>query len=202
MTKNKTYYKALPLNIRKKMRQQQEYELYRTFIREITKFDIDTQVEAESEYLMTENKLLYNKLSDNDSFLLDYTSGCFLILGALAKKLPADRRDIVSVMTFEQLLRGYEYYKEHPPRRRNCECDFDIENIVTAMAMQNITWSEAHIVSMMRELGFSEVSSCKVRKMLRKNQIPNSTHRTSAGISWRNFMENLKNAKIKGVIVQ
>ena len=41
MTKNKTYYKALPLNIRKKMRQQQEYELYRTFIREITKFDID-----------------------------------------------------------------------------------------------------------------------------------------------------------------
>lgn len=72
MTKNKTYYKALPLNIRKKMRQQQEYELYRTFIREITKFDIDTQVEAESEYLMTENKLLYNKLSDNDSFLLDY----------------------------------------------------------------------------------------------------------------------------------
>lgn len=72
MTKNKTYYKALPLNIRKKMRQQQEYELYRTFIREITKFDIDTQVEAESEYLMAENKLLYNKLSDNDSFLLDY----------------------------------------------------------------------------------------------------------------------------------
>ena len=60
MTKNKTYYKALPLNIRKKMRQQQEYELYRTFIREITKFDIDTQVEAESEYLMAENKLLYN----------------------------------------------------------------------------------------------------------------------------------------------
>ena len=59
MTKNKTYYKALPLNIRKKMRQQQEYELYRTFIREITKFDIDTQVEAESEYLMAENKLLY-----------------------------------------------------------------------------------------------------------------------------------------------
>ena len=59
MTKNKTYYKALPLNIRKKMRQQQEYELYRTFIREITKFDIDTQVEAESEYLMAENKQSY-----------------------------------------------------------------------------------------------------------------------------------------------
>ena len=93
MTKNKTYYKALPLNIRKKMRQQQEYELYRTFIREITKFDIDTQVEAESEYLMTENKLLYNKLSDNDSFLLDYTPGCFLILGALAKKLPAENKE-------------------------------------------------------------------------------------------------------------
>jgi hypothetical protein len=184
------------------MRQQQEYELYRTFIREITKFDIDTQVEAESEYLMTENKLLYNKLSDNDSFLLDYTPGCFLILGALAKKLPADRRDIVSVMTFEQLLRGYEYYKEHPPRRKSCECDFDIEHIVTAMAMQNITWSESHIVSMLRELGFTDISSYKVRKMLRKNQIPNSTHRTSAGISWRDFMENLKNAKIKGVIVQ
>ena len=82
------------------------------------------------------------------------------------------------------------------------ECDFDIEHIVTAMAMQNITWSESHIVSMMRELGFTDISSYKVRKMLRKNQIPNSTHRTSAGISWRDFMENLKNAKIKGVIVQ
>ena len=82
------------------------------------------------------------------------------------------------------------------------ECDFDIEHIVTAMAMQNITWSESHIVSMLRELGFTDISSYKVRKMLRKNQIPNSTHRTSAGISWRDFMENLKNAKIKGVIVQ
>ena len=123
-------------------------------------------------------------------------------IGGIGKKLPAERRDIVSVMTFEQLLRGYEYYKEHPPRRKNCECDFDIEHIVTAMAMQNITWSESHIVSMLRELGFTDISSYKVRKMLRKNQIPNSTHRTSAGISWRDFMENLKNAKIKGVIVQ
>lgn len=112
--KKKTYYKALPLNLRKKLRQDQEYELYRTFVREITKFDIDSQVEAESEYLKTENRLLYNKLTNNDRDLLDVPPECFVFLGELAQKLPVERRDVVTIMPYEQLSRGLEHYKNHP----------------------------------------------------------------------------------------
>ena len=200
--KKKTYYKALPLNLRKKLRQEQEYELYRTFVREITKFDIDSQVKAESEYLKTENLLLYNKLTNNDRDLLDVPPECFVFLGELAQKLPDESRNAVTIMTYEQLSRGFEHYKNQPPRRRIGSCDFDVEHMVTTMAMQNITWSVDHIFSMLRALGIKGLTKNKVNGILKRSRIPNTHARTQAGISWRNFMDNLKSSKIKGVIIQ
>ena len=200
--KKKTYYKALPLNLRKRLQQEHEYEVYRTFVREITKFDIDSQVDVETEYLKTENRILYNKLTNNDRDLLDVPPGCFIFLGELAQKLPVEKRDAVTIMTYEQLSRGFEHYKNHPPRRRIGSCDFDVEHMVTTMAMQNITWSAAHIFSMLRALGIKGLTKNKVVRILKRNRIPNTHTRTQAGISWRHFMDNLKSAKIKGVIIQ
>lgn len=200
--KRKTYYRALPLNLRKKLRHRRECEIYRTFVREMTKFDMDSQVEAETEYLKTENRLMYNKLTDNDRVLLDVPPECFVFLGELAEKLPPDERDAVAIMTYEQLMRGYHHYKEKPPRRRIGASDLDIEHLVTTMAMQNVTWGMAHIHSMLRALGLKEVTKSRIESILRRNKIPNTRDRTNAGISWRDFIENLKNPKIKGVIIK
>ncbi len=198
----KTYYRALPLNLRKRLRQRKEYELCRTFVREMTKFDMDTQVEAETEYLKTENRLMYDKLTDNDTVLLDVTPECFVLLGELAEKLPADERDAVAIMTYEQLMRGCRHFKANPPKRRIGASDLAFEHIVTTMAMQNVTWGMSHIISILRALGFEKVTKNRVWEILKRNKIPTANDRTKAGISWRNFIENLKNSKIKGVIVQ
>jgi len=200
--KEKTYYRALPLNLRKKLRQRREYELCRTFVSEMTKFDLDTQVEAEKEYLKTENRLMYDKLTDNDKILLDVPPECFVFLGELAEKLPDDERDAVAIMTYEQLVRGCHHYKGNPPRRRIGATDFDVEHMITTMAMQNVTWSIAHIHSVLRALGFNGITKSRIEEILRRNKIPNTHDRTEAGISWRNFIAILKNAKINGVIAQ
>lgn len=200
--KDKTYYKSLPLNLRRRLRAKQEYDLHRTFVREITKLSLAEQIDIESDYLLEENRILYKKLTNDDEVLLDIQPECFIFLGELAEKLSPEQRDAVTIMKFEQLMRGYEHYKKNPPRKNLTQCDFELEHIIATMALQNVTWSESHILSMLRDLGFDNISRSQIRSILRRNQIPNTYHRTAAGISWRDFMSNLKNEKLKGVIVQ
>ena len=68
--KDKSYYKALPLNLRRKLRKENEEQLYRNFVREITREKIDQQVMNESDYLYLENQLLYKKLTNDDRDLI------------------------------------------------------------------------------------------------------------------------------------
>ena len=199
--KDKSYYKSLPLNLRKRLRLEQEYELYRTFIREITKLSLSEQIDIESDYLQEENRLLYKKLTSDDEELLDIQPECFIFLGELAQKLPPEQRDAVAIMKYEQLMKGFEHFKKHAPRKNQNQCDFELEHIIATMALQNITWSESHIKAMLRDLGF-EITASQIRSILRRNQIPNTHHRTAAGISWRDFTSNLKNEKLRGVIIQ
>ena len=200
--KDKSYYKSLPLNLRRRLREKQEYDLHRKFVREITKRSFAEQIDIESDYLLEENRLLYKKLTNDDEILLDIQPECFIFLGELAEKLPPEQRDAVAIMNYEQLMRGYEHYKKNSPRRSQRQCDFELEHIIATMALQNVTWSESHILSMLRDLGFKKITISQIQRILRKNQIPNTHRRTAAGISWRDFVNNLKNEKLKGVIVQ
>ena len=100
--KDKTYYKALPLNLRRKLRQENEEKVYRTFVREITQIKIDQQVDDESEYLYLENQLLYKKLTNDDTDLIQVPPGCFIFLGELAEKLPDEcRKSSGSIRIFQ-----------------------------------------------------------------------------------------------------
>ncbi len=200
--KDKSYYKSLPLNLRKQLRAEQEEELCRTFVREFTKLSLSDQIDIESDYLLEENRLLYKKLTNDDEVLLDFQPECFILLGELARELPPEQRAAVTVMTYDQLMRGYERYKRKSPRRKKNQCDFEIEHIIVNMALQNVTWSELHILSMLRDLGFEKITPSQIERILRRNQIPNTYRRMAAGISWRDFMSNLKNKKLKGVIIQ
>ena len=107
--KDKTYYKSLPLNLRRRLRAKQEYDLHRTFVREITKLSLAEQIDIESDYLLEENRILYKKLTNDDEVLLDIQPECFIFLGELAEKLSPEQRDAVTIMKFEQLMRGYEH---------------------------------------------------------------------------------------------
>ena len=200
--KDKTYYKSLPLNLRRKLRQENEEKIYRTFVREITQIKIEQQVEDESEYLYLENQLLYKKLTNDDTDLIQVPPGCFIFLGELAAKLPEEYRKYVSIMTFEQLIRGAEHYKAAPPQVKYNQCDFEIETFVLELANSNITWSLAHIAKILQRLGYKDVSAAQVQRILNNNRIPNSVNRTSRGVSWRDFEESLNNPAIKGVIIQ
>ena len=200
--KDKTYYKALPLNLRRKLRQENEEKVYRTFVREITQIKIDQQVEDESEYLYLENQLLYKKLTNNDTDLIQVTPGCFIFLGELAAKLPEEHRKYISIMTYEQLIRGAEHFKKSPPQIKYNQCEFDIETFVLELANSNITWSITHITKILHQLGYKNISVAQVERILRNNHIPNSTNRTRKGVAWRDFLESLSNSATKGVIIQ
>ena len=200
--KDKTYYKALPLNLRRKLRQENEEKVYRNFVREITQIKIDQQVDDESEYLYLENQLLYKKLTNDDTDLIQVPPGCFIFLGELAEKLPDECRKYVSIMTYEQLIRGAEHFKKSPPQIKYNQCKFDIETFVLELANSNITWSLAHITKTLHRLGYKDISAVQVERILRNNHIPNSTNRTRKGVAWRDFLESLNNPATKGVIIQ
>ena len=200
--KDKSYYKALPLNLRRKLRKENEEQLYRNFVREITREKIDQQVMNESDYLYLENQLLYKKLTNDDRDLIQIPPGCFLFLGELARKLPEKFHKYVSIMTDEQRMRGAEHYKKEPPQGKYTQCDFGIEVFILELANNNITWSLAHITKILHSLGYKNVSIAQVECILRRNRIPNSTNRTRRGVAWRDFLESLNNPEIKGVIIQ
>lgn len=115
MGKEPSFYMALPLTKREKLRERQKLKTYREYTKNLTGIDVNKQMDAESEYLVVENQILFRRLTNNDTELLDITPDNFRILGRLAKRLLERYRDDITIMSYEDLIRGYEYYESNPP---------------------------------------------------------------------------------------
>lgn len=198
--KEPTYYMFLPFTEREKLREKQKLHSYREFARMTTKLDLNTQMNAESEYLIAENKILYQRLTHGDQKLLDITPDNFRVLGTLAMRLPERFRKDLTIMKYEELMQGCEHYKKHPPMTRTNQISLQVEQLIVDMALRNLTWGAPHIQHSARNVGFKKIKEYHVKKALVKNHIPNTRRRVSQGLSWRDFFEGIKNSKSKGVI--
>ena len=177
MGKEPTFYMALPLTKREKLRERQKLKTYREYTKNLTGIDVNKQMDAESEYLVVENQILFRRLTNNDTELLDITPDNFRILGRLAKKLLERYRDDISIMSFEDLIRGYEYYENNPPSVKSNQIPLEIEQQIVDIALENPTWGSPHILHALRNIGNFQLKEYHVRRVLVKNHIPVSKER-------------------------
>ena len=200
--KEKSFYKSLPFAERRRLRQKQKVQLFRALVRALTKWDANVQINAESEYLYFENQLLNKKLTQDDTVLLDITPDCFEFLWEYASRIPEKYKDKLSVMPYELLKQGAEYFKLHPQKTKSNQLNNEIRQLIISMALRNMTWGVPHIQYSARNVGYKNVKPHHVECILNKNHIPNSDKRTAHGLSWRDFIANAKNLKLDGVITQ
>ena len=81
MAKEQTFYMALPKTEREKLRERQKLRVYREYTKNMTGININSQMDAESDYLAVENRILYRRLTKNDTEMLDITPDNFRVLG-------------------------------------------------------------------------------------------------------------------------
>ena len=70
MAKEQTFYMALPRTEREKLRERQKLRVYREYTKNMTAININAQMDAESDYLAVENRILYRRLTKNDTEML------------------------------------------------------------------------------------------------------------------------------------
>ena len=191
---------SLPKTQREKLRERQKLRTYREYTKNMTCIDINTQMDAESDYLATENQILYRRLTKNDSELLNITPDNFRTLGELAKRLPERFRKDVTVMKVDDLIRGYEYYQKNPPTPKSNQIPLQVEQQIVDIALKNLTWGSPHIRHAMQNLGFLELKGHHVRTAMRRNHIPISAIRLQKGLPWRDFIKAMKSTNGAGVI--
>jgi hypothetical protein len=191
---------ALPKSQREKLRERQKLRTYREYTKNMTSIDINTQMDAESDYLAKENQILYRRLTRNDSELLNITPDNFRILGELAKNLPEKFHKDVATMDIDDLIRGHEYYRENPPAPKSNQIPLQVEQQIVDIALENLTWGSPHIRHAMQNLGFLELKEHHVRTAMRRNHIPVSAKRIQKGLPWRDFIKAMKSTNGAGVI--
>ena len=197
---DRTFYMSLPVSEREKFRERQKLKTYREYTRNLTSLDANAQMEAETDYLEYENQVLFQRLTNGDSKMLDITPDNYRILGRLAKALPARYRGEVTVMQYDDLIKGYDFFQENPPAQKTNQIPLEIEQQIVDMALENLTWGAPHILHSMRNLGFLELKEHHVRTALSRNHIPIAAHRAEKGLSWRDFAEVLNRSQSSGVI--
>lgn len=197
---DRTFYMSLPVSEREKFRERQKLKTYREYTRNLTSLDANAQMEAETDYLEYENQVLFQRLTNGDSKMLDITPDNYRILGRLAKALPARYRGEVTVMKYDDLIKGYDFFQENPPAQKKNQIPLEIEQQIVDMALENLTWGAPHILHSMRNLGFLELKEHHVRTALSRNHIPIAAHRAEKGLSWRDFAEVLNRSQSSGVI--
>jgi hypothetical protein len=191
---------SLPVSEREKFRERQKLKTYREYTRNLTSLDANAQMEAETDYLEYENQVLFQRLTNGDSKMLDITPDNYRILGRLAKALPARYRGEVTVMQYDDLIKGYDFFQENPPAQKKNQIPLEVEQQIVDMALENLTWGAPHILHSMRNLGFLELQEHHVRTALSRNHIPIAAHRAEKGLSWRDFAEVLNRSQSSGVI--
>ena len=197
---DRTFYMSLPVSEREKFRERQKLKTYREYTRNLTSLDANAQMEAETDYLEYENQVLFQRLTNGDSKMLDITPDNYRILGRLAKALPARYRGEVTVMQYDDLIKGYDFFQENPPAQKTNQIPLEIEQQIVDMALENLTWGAPHILHSMRNLGFLELKEHHVRTALSRNHIPIAAHRAEKGLSWRDFAEVLNRSQSSWVI--
>lgn len=202
MPQEQTFYMLLPKSEREKLRERQKLRTYREYTKNMTCLDVNAQMDAESDYLAVENRILYRRLTNNDTELLDITPDNFRILGKLAKQLHPRFRKDVTIMKFEDLMAGYEYYAENPPATKSNQIPLEIEQMIIDIALDNLTWGSPHILQALRNIGYLQLKEHHVRTALRKNHIPTSSERLKKGLPWSDFIKAIKEANGAGVILQ
>lgn len=202
MAKQQTFYMALPKTEREKLRERQKLRVYREYTKNMTGININTQMDAESDYLAVENKILYQRLTKNDTEMLDITPDNFRILGRLARQLAERFRRDVGIMSFADLMAGYDYYEDNPPTPKTNQIPLEIEQQIVDMALENLTWGSPHIRHAMQNIGYLELKEHHVRTALRRNHIPTSAERLKKGLPWKDFLQAIKAANGAGVILQ
>ena len=70
---DRTFYMSLPVSEREKFRERQKLKTYREYTRNLTSLDANAQMEAETDYLEYENQVLFQRLTNGDSKMLDIT---------------------------------------------------------------------------------------------------------------------------------
>ena len=200
MGKEPSFYMALPLTKREKLRERQKLKTYREYTKNLTGIDVNKQMDAESEYLVVENQILFRRLTNNDTELLDITPDNFRILGRLAKRLLERYRDDITIMSYEDLIRGYEYYESNPPSVKSNQIPLELEQQIVDIALYNPTWGSPHILHALRNIGNFQLKEYHVRRVLVKNHIPVSKERVKKGLPWKAFVAAMKSANEGGVI--
>ncbi len=200
MKNEPTFYMALPATEREKLREKQKLHTYREYTKNLTSMDINRQMNAESEYLIKENEFLFRRLTDGDTSFLDITPENFRVLGELAKRLPERFRKDITIMSYVDLIRGYEYFKKNPPTVKSNQIPQEIQQQIIDIALENPTWGSPHILHALRNIGNFQLKEYHVRQVLRKNHIPVSSERIKKGLPWRTFVQGLKSVNGGGVI--
>ena len=147
-----------------------------------------------------ENQILFRRLTNNDTELLDITPDNFRILGRLAKRLLERYRDDITIMSYEDLIRGYEYYESNPPSVKSNQIPLELEQQIVDIALDNPTWGSPHILHALRNIGNFQLKEYHVRRVLVKNHIPVSKERVKKGLPWKAFVAAMKSANEGGVI--
>ncbi len=200
MRKEPTFYMALPATEREKLRERQKLHTYREYARNLTSLNVNRQMNAESEYLIRENQILFQRITNGDTIFLDITPDNFRVLGRLAKKLPKKYRKDITVMSYQDLIRGYEHYCKNPPVVKSNQIPLEIEQQIVDIAIENITWGTPHILHALRNIGNFQLKEHHVRCALIKNHIPMASERSRKGLSWKSFVAGLKTEQKGGVI--
>jgi len=202
MKKEPTFYMALPTTEREKLRERQKLHTYREYAKTLTSLNVNRQMNAESDYLKRENRILFHRITDGDTQFLDITPDNFRVLGNLAKKMQKRYRKDVTVMSFDDLMRGYEFYRKNPPVVKSNQIPLEIEQQIVDIAIENVTWGTPHIMHAMRNIGNFQLKQYHVRCALVKNHIPNADERSKKGLSWKAFVAGMKTEQEGGVFFQ
>lgn len=200
MRKEPTFYMALPATEREKLRERQKLRTYREYAKNLTGLDVNRQMNAESEYLIRENQILFRRITNGDTLFLDITPDNFRVLGRLAKRLPRRFRRDITVMSYADLIRGYEYYCQNPPVVKSNQIPLEIEQQIVDIAIENVTWGTPHILHALRNIGNFQLQEYHVRCALVKNHIPMAEERSKKGLSWKSFVAGLKSEEEGGVV--
>lgn len=200
---NELFYSMnIPSTEQEKLREKLMQRTYREVVENLTALDANTQMEAESDYLIQENRLLYKRLTSGDTELLDITPDNYRMLGELAKDMSREFYEDVTVMKYDDLMRGYEYYRQNPPAPKFRRVPLEVEQLIVDIAVNHPTWGSPHILHTMRNVGYLELKPHHVWSVLNKNHIPVIKRRMKKGVSWKNFAAALKYFTNIGLIVK
>lgn len=202
MNDESSFYMFLPVTQREKLREKQKQQTYREFVKDLTAINVNAQMDAESDYLVEENRLLYRRLTGDDTKLLNITPDNYRVLGKMASRLAERFHGDVTVMKYDDLIRGYEYYQKNPPAQKSNQIPREVEQLIVDIALNNLTWGAPHIQHSIRNVGYLELKEHHVRSALNRNHIPIAKRRMQKGLSWQIFAKALKYSTDSGVIIK